>query len=330
MLTSGVETRGTSQADILQRIKQVRGTAEPAEAEPTKAVEAVDVSEEEAPETEEEAAIGEPEVSEESEEAAEATEEEAEIDDQEELYVEIDGREVALSEIKEGLDGGMRQADYTRKTQELAEQRKEFEALSKEFNSSIAGKQSEINELAATLKVIIEEESLSADDLQELREYDPEEFIKYQEKMSARKDALSKAKKVEPVSDVDVVAERQKLWDAHPAWGVPGKQTQAFNDDMALLQEYAQERGFDDSKINSIITADDWETHLDAARYRKLSKKNASIEKRVRKAPVITKPKMASQTSLQEQIKKAEATLKKTGRTEDAIALRKLKRKLNS
>lgn len=326
MLTSGGESLGTSQADILQRISQARGTSEPAKAEPTEVTEAVDVSEE-APETEEETTeeVEAVEESEETEEAEEAAEVESEIDDQEELYVEIDGREVSLSEIKEGLDGGLRQSDYTRKTQALAEERKAFEAEREAFREQASG----VGDLAANLQAIIDQETLSPEDLQELREYEPEEFIKYQDKMTARKEALEKAKKVQPVSDVDVAAEKRKLWDANPAWMKDGKQTQAFTDDMNALQSYAAANGYTDEEISGISHARHWETLLKAAKFDLLQKKNSSIEKRVRKAPVTTKPKKASQTSLQEQIKKAEANLKRTGRAEDAVKLRQLKRKLN-
>lgn len=41
----------------------------------------------------------------------------------------IDGEEITLEQIKEWKQNGLRQSDYTKKTQELAQQRKELEAL---------------------------------------------------------------------------------------------------------------------------------------------------------------------------------------------------------
>jgi hypothetical protein len=41
---------------------------------------------------------------------------------------EIDGEKVSLSTLKEWKANGLRQSDYTRKTQELAQQRKELES----------------------------------------------------------------------------------------------------------------------------------------------------------------------------------------------------------
>ena len=67
---------------------------------------------------------------------------------------------------------------------------------------------------------------------------------------------------------------------------------------------------------------------LDAARFRELGKKNAVIEKKVRKAPVATRPKAASQPALQTKLKKAEAKLKQTGAMDDAIEVKRLKRQL--
>lgn len=48
----------------------------------------------------------------------------------------IDGEEMTLEQIRELKKGNMRQDDYTRKTQELANQRKEVEKLKQELESS--------------------------------------------------------------------------------------------------------------------------------------------------------------------------------------------------
>jgi len=66
---------------------------------------------------------------------------------------------------------------------------------------------------------------------------------------------------------------------------------------------------------------------LEAAKYRNMSTKNAAIEKKVRKAPVTTKPRASVQTGIDDEIKVAQAKLKASGKTEDAYHLRQLRRK---
>ena len=96
---------------------------------------------------------------------------------------------------------------------------------------------------------------------------------------------------------------------------------------MKLLNDFAQSNGYSDAEISGIQHSRHWQTLLKAAKFDALGKKNAAIEKKVRLAPVSTKPKQVQQTSLQGQIKKAEARLKETGHSDDAIKLRQLRRK---
>jgi hypothetical protein len=303
-----------------------RGTSEPAPAEPTAAPEAINVSEEAPEEATELATANNVEESEELEPEEElASSPESNVDD--DLFVEYKGREINLKDVEEWEQGSLRQSDYTRKTQDLAEQRKAFEEERQQFTA----KAGSLDTQMATLEAIISESTLSAEDVAELREYDPEAYIKHTEKMSKRQDILAKAKTAAgspDLSGVDVPAERKKLWEANPSWMKEGKQTDKFKKDMDLLQSYAAERNFSDAKINKIVMADDWVTHLHAARYLEMVKKSSSIEKRVRTAPVTTKPRQATQTSVQSKLKAAQAKLAKTGHVDDAVAVRKLKRKL--
>ena len=319
----------TEEQAILQRISVARGNAEPEQSAPTEEPEAVNVSDE-AP-IEADVAVDEPVTTDEStDDVAEVEEEEvsdepvtAEADDEEELYVEINGREINLKDIEEWEQGNLRQSDYTKKTQELSEQRKTFDADKEAFTSQQAQLQGSI----ATLEAIIAEETLSAEDVAELREYEPDAYIKYTEKLSKRDKALSEAKDIQPTSNVDIEAERKALWDANPSWIEDGKQTKAFTNDMNLLTDFAKTNGYSDAEISGIQHSRHWQTLLKAAKYDALGKKNAAIEKKVRRAPVSTKPKQVQQTSLQGQIKKAEAQLKQSGKADDAIKLRQLRRK---
>ena len=69
---------------------------------------------------------------------------------------------------------------------------------------------------------------------------------------------------------------------------------------------------------------------IDAAKYSGNKTKDAVIAKKVRKAPVITKPQQKAQVAIHDKIKKAEAKFKRTGSIDDAMAMRKLKKQLNN
>ena len=192
----------TEQEAILQRISVARGTSEPVKAEPTEEPKAVNVSDE-AP-IEADVAVDEPVVTEElTDDAAEIEEVEAsdepvttETNDDEDLYVSIKGREINLKDIEEWEQGNLRQSDYTKKTQELSEQRKTFDA----DKEALTSQQAQLQGSIATLEAIIAEETLSAEEVAELREYEPDAYIKYTEKLSKRETVLSEAKTdVQPV-----------------------------------------------------------------------------------------------------------------------------------
>jgi len=317
----------TQEQAILKRISVARGTSEPVEAAPTEEPTAVNVSDE-AP-IEADVAVEEP-AGESTDDVAEIEEVEAsdepvttETDDDGDLYATYNGREINLKDAVEWEQGNLRQSDYTKKTQELSEQRKTFDA-EKEAHAS---QQVKLQGSIATLEAIIAEETLSPEAVAELREYEPDAYIKYTEKLSEREKVLTEAKDVQPVSDVNIDAERKMLWDANPSWMKDGEQTKAFTEDMELLTKYARSSGYSDAEISGIQHSRHWQTLIKAAKFDALSVKNAAIEKKVRLAPVSTKPKQVQQTSLQGQIKKAEARLKETGHSDDAIKLRQLRRK---
>lgn len=317
----------TSESELIQRISKARGNAEP-EIAPTDPLETVDVSDIETQDEiadEAETENVEAEQAFESEELDVAENEEANTDDDgEDLYVEYKGREINLKDIEEWERGNLRQADYTRKTTEVAESRKKLDADRESLDKQLAELQSKVAEVDA----IIAAETLSDEDIKEMREYEPERYIEYQERLESRKKAIESAKELKPSSAYNVETERAKLVEANPQWLEDGKQTQAFIDDMSLVSSYAKSVGYSDDEIGGIQQAHHLLTLLDAAKYREGSKKNAALEKRVRKAPVVTKPRAATKANIQTKIEAAQAQLKKTGKYEDAVKLRQLKRQL--
>ena len=251
-----------------------------------------------------------------------AEEDETQSEETDLFYYEIDGEEVSSDQLKEWKSNGLMQADYTRKTQELAASRKDLESEREALNSQKA----KISEQLATLEVMISEDSLTDEQLQEMREYEPERYIEHIEKQSKRKELLKEAKK-NAKPQVNVQEEQAKLIKANPQWLSDGKATEAYTKDMEALTSYYNDNGFTQEQVDAVnSSALLAQAVIDAARFKSMNVKKAVVEKRVRKAPVITKPKATSQPAVTSEIKKLEERVRKFGREEDFVKLRQLKR----
>ena len=284
--------------------------AEPEESEPTEEVEAVEISED-AEESEEETEVEESE--EESEE--EATEEESETDEEGEeqatYEITIDGepQEVTLDEL---LSGYQRQADYTRKTQATAEQRKQLETQQATLNELSQS----ITDTAERLEKLVQESERDID-WDELRETDPSAYLKQKELLEERKTALKDAEAQKAtLLQQKAVQENQKLHQKLTTWADP-KQREA---DIAKIQGYLSEIGFEQNEYQEVdhrlILA-----LLDGARYREMQSKSAKVVKKVKKAPKVTKPgKKATSADINARDKQQKMDrLRKSGREEDAL-----------
>lgn len=309
----------TEQDSILERIKVSRGTSEPAPVEPTEVTEVVNVSED-APiddVIEPEARVDE-EVTEEVEESEGTEDEQASHDDEnEDLYVVHKGREINLKDVEKWEQGHLRQADYTRKTQELADSRKEFESR----QNDLISKESELNDKLLTIEAMLNEEAKTAEEVAEMREYDPEAYITYTERQSKMKQFVDSSKAVKAPT-VDMAKVSSDLFAAHPEWMDNGKQSKAFIDDTNLMTKYAESRGISQNEL-STFEAKHYEVMLDAARYSQRQLKNVATEKAVRKAPVTTKPRGSSVPNASD-YDKAYKAYKNDPSVANAVALRKI------
>ena len=315
---------GINEGEALSKLKASRNP-EP-ETAPTEEPDVVNVSEEDAPieEVEQKASQEEESQSLEIEESEGSSGEEAtNADDL--FYVDLDGEEITSEQIREWKNGHMMQSDYTRKRQEDSQKRKDVDAL----EASLKEKESKLDSRLATLEAMTQEEIKTPEELAEMREYEPEAYIEYTEKQAKRQQTLKELKQSKPSNDIQ--AEQAKIVQANPHWVQDGKATEAYTKDMEMLTGYAQKKGFSDSEIklingNSNIAL----AIIEAARNNGKDIKKAIVEKKVRKAPVSTKPKQAVKTSLVSDIEKQEKLVRSKGRPEDFVKLRQLKRQLNN
>jgi hypothetical protein len=239
------------------------------------------------------------ETPEEDTEKLESESEESESKDevQESQYIELDGKEVDLEDVKKWRDGHMMQSDYTKKTTDLADERKTFNAERDSERENLLKEKSEVSELRDTLAVLVAEDEEI--DWVELKEDDPERYIELKEKADKRKEALAKVKadRDTPADDPALIAEEQgKLYAANPEWfDDKGAPTETYTKDLTLLNEYAVKAGFTTEEFSQLTRAHHMNTILKAAKYDALQEKGREIKATREKVPVTTKPKAKKQ-----------------------------------
>ena len=162
-----------AQAALLKMTEPEGETPETEEAQPTEEEEAQPVAEDESfeEETEEEE---EPEGEEESEET--------DVEEGEELYtVKVDGteREVSLNEL---LNGYSRQSDYTKKTQQLSQERQQMGQLQQQWQQEMIAAQTERQQYIDALGQVVNQsmtglEEYANIDWETLKEDDPIAYV---------------------------------------------------------------------------------------------------------------------------------------------------------
>lgn len=224
--------------------------------------------------------------SEEAETEDEASEGESEDDnvdgDSDNLVYEINGKDYTAKDIERlETDDKSRQADYTRKTQALAEDVKTLESAV-----------TKTNDLAAELEVLVNEDAEINWD--ELQEDDPDEYIRLDKRRNARQSKLAEIKANNAStakSSFDPETERSKLVAANPHWLDGDKPTQAYQDDMKSLSGYYEENGVTQEEAQFISqNARIVQLVLEDAK-RKAESKSKTVKKASAKKKIIATPK---------------------------------------
>jgi hypothetical protein len=306
---------------------------EPEETQATSESEPEEIAEEAEPEEGEVESELEPEETEEEEPTEEHTEEEESTEETEELAyysVKVDGEEleVTLDELRSGYQ---RQQDYTRKTQALAEERKESEAKraqQEELHQNFLQQASLANELLnRDIKKFerVDWETLKVEDpvgyvqkqidLQEVRT----QQATLQAQMQQVYESNLKSQQEERAKHVE--SQKKEALKLFPDWKSPEKMSKG----QQRIAEYARGIGYDDMQLANIIDARDLAV-LDKARQwdeyqanrKEIPKKKAQPS--VRKV-VKSKGKASVSTSKKKSITDKHQKLRKSGSLRDAAAL---------
>ena len=194
---------------------------------------------------------------------------EGEEEDEGVEVIEIDGDEYTLDQIREMKGSGLRQSDYTRKTQALANERSQVTALSDTLASTIKA-----------LEGMIGEEE-SADDLDELLNDDPSEYIRRQNRIKAKKGKLQEAKDSQSNAlRLKQAEESQKLVLAMDGWADSTKGQDVQKRDLEAGLKYAGKLGFSNEELNSIADHRVLKAIIDAGKFSEAKDKKPALKKR--------------------------------------------------
>jgi len=289
----------------------------------------------EAEEVEEEAPEEEGQAEEETKESEQSEEEEAE--EEVELVAEEDlkytikvGGEEMEVDIDELKSGYQRQADYTRKSQALAEQRKGTEKIQAERMQLEQERQMYAN----GLQMLQEQQSAKLQnfdgvDWNTLKEEDPYAYMLKKDEYRDAQDKVSNVAQQQSLIQQEqqqahkkarahfIQQEYTKLVSALPEW--TDKDSTIKQD----IRKYAADVGFRPEEINQLADHRSVLVIKKAMEFDKLTKKVAPKKKAVKKVPKVQKAGRgkSKEDTAAEALKKKRTRLRKSGKQKDAASL---------
>lgn len=341
---TGEEFRSLSLVEAAQALRQSR--EKPAEAEteeaPTEEVEAEpeaeeveteDQAENEA-EVEEEPELEAEEVQDEDDPEAEE-EEDADPEDEDPLF-EINGETFTLSEFQEWKKDGLRQADYTKKTQELSEAKKNFEAERQKWEAEREQVVSHLRDKNAQLEEALTTFAIEQDPKPKRADFNStDEFLEAQDSWNDRQEKKQQARqayeslKYQQQAEV-VQQETAKLLQHFPSWRDPEVAKQEATD----MAKVASEFGFSHEELSAISDHRIFRVLGDLVRLRAEAGNRAKNAKTAAKKAKAVKPlspgAKPNRSRGEKELRSTRERLKKTGSAQDAVAALRAKRKAAS
>ena len=257
-------------------------------------------------------------------EQEEASQDENAIEEQEtdlhQVIVNGEKIDVDLEELKAGYQ---KDADYRRKTEELAIEKRELRAEEDRLKNQYSTKMEDLNSLVATLNAEINND-MNSKELDALWEEDPTEAAKVDRRIQKRKNTIQQAQQKlrdhQQAQFQEILREEQKkLHLRHPEIADPIKGATVKSN----IMNYLSSKGFSNEDVARIYDSRYFDVIMDGMNYNKSkSVKPGLVSKKVKPTKFVksgiksTKEELNSKTRLN-QIK----TLKKSGSPKDATEL---------
>ena len=296
-----------------------------------------DALEEESDEVEEEVEETEDETLE-DDESEESDEEEVEDESEETtLYtVTVDGEEHEVTE-EELVKGYSRQADYTRKTQQLAEHRKQIDQAVEQYKGEIAQTQQAREQYVSAVAQAIETnyshlQQFQNVDWERLKTEDREEYLTKRDDYRQAQDQIQSlqaaqgeaqnqaAAEAENEHQRTVQEEHQKMVSIIPQWG-EAETRQAI---AKTVSEFALTKGYTQEELNQLVDHRSILVLMQAKAYEDMQKKQNTVRsKKVKNKPKVIRGKAKTEKTSSDSVKRKKQLkrLQQTGRAEDAASL---------
>ena len=259
--------------------------------------------------------------------AEEAESQEEEVEELPKYRVKVSGEEVEVS-LDELLNGYSRTADYQKKTQSLAEQRKAVEADRVKIDEAAKTRETYAQRLQVIEQLLQQQDQ--GQDLASLKSEDPIAYaVAMGEKMERDKQLQAVQMERQRVQQEQqsytqvqlqkhIQAEQAKLVEAIPE----------FKDDVKAevirrdIRNYAKAQGFTDQELSQVYDSRAVLALYKAAQYDKLMAGKGVTSKKVANAPKTIRPGTSNpQSSDNETFKKERAALRQSGNKKDAVRL---------
>lgn len=258
---------------------------------------------------------------------ADTPEEEGIAVDPDAKVFEIEGQHYSLNELSQAQKSVKEmQADYTRKTTELARQREQLPLeVHKQVQQTTQAYTENLKVLQRAVSEIYSKE-LASVNWNTLAEENPAEFVKLSARANQMNTILTATKEeLERTSQEQAQAQAaarqaavQTSLEMLPKV-IPGWDEKVYQE---VLQQGVKFYGLDPKEISQVV---DWQIiHAlhDAVQYRKLQDTKGIAQKKVVNAPKMLKPGSAQPAkSNSDEISKLKARAKNSGSKEDAVAL---------
>ena len=227
---------------------------------------------------------------EEGEYEAEAEYDEEEEVEQPEYYtVKVDGEELQVTQ-DELLNGYQRQQAYTKRSQELAEQRKAFEQEAAQVSQMRDSYAQQLEQLSQQLQQVNQQEP----DWAELaKQHSAEELIVYKAQLDQQKEyarqveqerqavAQQQMQEQQAKMQQHLASQRQEMLERIPAW----QDEDTRNRERLEVIKYAQRRGYSEDELANASDARAIEILHKAWQWDNLQQKKPDAKKKARKAP---------------------------------------------
>ncbi len=259
--------------------------------------------------------------------AEEADSQEEEVEELPKYRVKVSGEEVEVT-LDELLNGYSRTADYQKKTQSLAEQRKAVEAERVKIEEAAKTRETYAQRLQVIEQLL--QQQNQGEDLSQLKTEDPIAYaVAMAEKVEREKQLAAVQAERQRVQQEQMThqqallqkhiqQEQQKLIEAIPDFKDDVKGEVIRRD----IRNYAKSIGFTDQELSQVYDSRAVQTLYKAMQYEKLMANKGVTTKKVATAPKTLRPGTSNpQSSENETVKKERAKLRQTGNKKDAARL---------